>query len=193
MARVKRKNFISSLWLVLITLIFISGCTNGDENMPEGQVSSSDWITVTDATTFSVLSPVGWQTAVGRGALLEGFITQDYLDQLWETKSTLLFVAFDSVWRQNRSQKPVLRKYLPNTIFRGIINIINIVGIEYKELGMVLDDVNKLHTPCRGISIKYWNHDLASSSIGIEVKTYLITQFRENIFQNHDFGLSLAS
>ena len=95
MARIKRKNFIASLCLVLTTLIFISGCTNGDENMPEGQVSSSDWIRVTDETTFSALSPVGWQTAVGRGALLEGFITQDYLDQLWETKSTLLFVAFD--------------------------------------------------------------------------------------------------
>ena len=101
MARIKRQNFIASLCLLFITLIFLSGCTGGNENMAEAQVSSSDWITSTDETTFSVLAPVGWQTAVGRGALLEGFITQDYLDQLWETKSTLLFVAFDSESESN--------------------------------------------------------------------------------------------
>jgi len=160
MASIKRKNFIPALCLALIALIFLSGCGNGDDYIPENQVSSSDvdiqatvqsevekqlaeqleveatiqarfkgeldkivptatatptpvpptprptatstptrtldWVTISDHTTFSVLSPVGWQTAVGRGALLEGFITQDYLDQLWDTKSALLFAAFDS-------------------------------------------------------------------------------------------------
>ena len=57
---------------------------------------------------------------------------------------------------QNRSQKLVLRKYFSKPWFRVIISIINIVGIKYKDRGMVLDDVNKLHTPCRGISRKEW-------------------------------------
>lgn len=104
MARIKKKNFISSLCLLLITLIFMSGCTAGDEDLAasaSGAMESSGWITSTDETTFSILSPSDWQTAVGRGALLEGFITQDYLDQLWDTKSTLLFVAFDSESESN--------------------------------------------------------------------------------------------
>ena len=55
---------------------------------------------------------------------------------------------------QNRSQKPVLRKYFSKLLFRVIINTINIVGLEYKGQGMILDDVKKIHTRCRRINIQ---------------------------------------
>ena len=76
---------------------------------------------------------------------------------------------------QNRSQKLVLRKYFSKPRFRAIINIINIVGIEYKELGMVLDDVNKLHNLVaqnlenHGFGIEHTGFDVIW--IGTEAKT----------------------
>ena len=85
------RTFQPYICLLIITLVALLSC-GGDRSEP----SALEWVTLTDDHIFSIQMPSHWKTAVGRGATLDDFITKEYLDELWKTRSALLFGALDS-------------------------------------------------------------------------------------------------
>ena len=147
------KKAFPALCLLFISLIFLMGCGNGDEGVLGNQSEDDDWLTLSDGTNFSVVSPREWQTAVGQGALLEGFITQDYLDQLWDTKSALLFVAFDPDTGSNvqvmadlsglfvELPKPIHTVSYIDVQIRDLIHDIGIDAGTVNQSGVIIDGI----------------------------------------------------